>query len=384
MLGAKVLVLLGALAAQGPAVAARSAATGIARASASAAAPASASPWTGHRGGTTQEGYAIVGTSPWGKPLAQFPFARPPSLKDVAQHAALGVPDAEIRRIAPRAFLAPREGFVSVYDPAVKAPRLVSWKTTPADLAVPSIGRLDFFGRDPALHAKQPSLAAFMRAFPDYDAGHLKAQSFAPLTATTAAANARTYTPSNLIFQARNNNQGPYLHTEHWQKSLVEAGHDTYALAGPLYEGPTRFVGAHGEIPVPTHVFKLVLSVPTGTKLADLKPHDPRLQVVAVIIPNDNALVKPTEGFARFVVAPRELERRAGFPLLTQLPRDVRAAVMREADPHVVLHQDGSATIGGALVPAFENPYWNADGTRKEPRPAPVAPVAPATHASAA
>ena len=211
--------------------------------------------------------------APWGKPIAKYAFSKPGRFDRGAAepHVALGLPMKSVRSVAPESFVVQRDGFVSIYDPKVRAPRLVSWKMSPADFAGKSGPRLDFFGHDPHLRAAQPSLEDYMRAYPEFDAGHMKAQSFAPRVPGNDRANAWTYTPSNLILQSANNNQGPYLHSEMFQKSLVKNGRDTYTQAGPLYEKTTRFLGSGKDIPVPSHVFKVVVSVPSGTKLEDLR-----------------------------------------------------------------------------------------------------------------
>lgn len=320
------------------------------------------------------EGHEVVGMAPWGKPIAKYAFEKPGRFdkKSAEPHVALGLPMKSVRSVAPDSFVVQRDGFVSIYDPKVKAPRLVSWKMTPKDFAQKPRSRLDFFGPDPHLHAAQPSLGDYMGAFPEYDAGHMKAQSFAPRTPANERANAWTYTPSNLILQASHNNQGPYLHSELFQKELAQSGRDIYTQAGPLYEKTTRYLGGKHDIPVPSHVFKVVVSVPTGMKLSELQPNDPRLQVFSVIIPNNNKDVAITDSFAKYAVPVRQVMQRTGYSgLLSDLPPAVRTSLMKRSRVDVVHHTDGSATVDGHHVPAFKSPFQNRNEKREAPSPAP-------------
>ncbi|MBX9790178.1 MAG: DNA/RNA non-specific endonuclease [Pirellulales bacterium] len=211
-----------------------------------------------------------------------------------------------------------RPSYVAIYDGRARVPALVAEYLTPDRLE--GSARRDGLGfrSDPTVPAEfRPTLAAYNGS--GFDFGHLAAaanhkRSFDDLAAT--------FLVSNAAPQAHDFNAGAWLALENHARDLAAAHGETWIYSGPAYwaePGQTLTIDRLGEIWVPTHFFKVLVSRDRG-----------QLAARAWLLP---ANAKSTVPLERFAVPIDLIERAAGLDLLDRLNPDLEATLEREAHP---------------------------------------------------
>ena len=128
----------------------------------------------------------------------------------------------------------------------------------------------------------------------------------------TVADNSATFYLTNMVPQAGNNNTGAWQKLEGYLQCLAVAeGKEIFIVAGGLYEGATQYVQSGSTVQVPTHTWKVatILSAP-GQGVNDVTAST---RTIAVVMPNDNALIVGSAPWRPYRVSVREVEMRTGF-----------------------------------------------------------------------
>lgn len=137
--------------------------------------------------------------------------------------------------------------------------------------------------------------------------------------------NATTFYFSNIIPQAADNNQGPWMHMENYLGSLAQSQNkELYIIAGA--SGSKGTVKNEGIITIPTHTWKVAVIMPRDGRAGDVDSFDD-VEVIAVIMPNEPGLKTPPtnddDNWRRFLTTVNAVETLSGYNLLALLADDV-------------------------------------------------------------
>jgi endonuclease G, mitochondrial len=236
--------------------------------------------------------------------------------------------------------LVQRPQYTLSYSARRKAANWVSWKLKAADFG-PAPRNASFYGDPRPVGVGSRVRASDYRAT-GFDLGHI-----CPSEERTATVvdNQATFFLANIVPQSPDANRGPWAGLERFSEHLVRFhGRDLYIVAGPVYpraclgSNPRaagdgcRDMGARVEIAnriaVPEAMFKIIVAVPTGTRVVDAQPSD----VLSVLIPNSAQRLTtwigprhapagtpnaPTDDYIRNVA---EIEALTGYRFLSALP----------------------------------------------------------------
>jgi endonuclease G, mitochondrial len=158
-----------------------------------------------------------------------------------------------------------------------------------------------------------------------FDRGHLCSSGDRD---NTPENNSATFFMTNIVPQAPNNNQGAWNALELYVRGLADTGNEVYCFAGPYGRGGEGKNGkvttmADGQITVPASVWKVVIVLPEGEN--DASRITKKTQAFAVKMPNNQSVGK--ENWRDFVVPIDEIERITGYDFLSNVPKDIQAAI---------------------------------------------------------
>jgi len=211
------------------------------------------------------------------------------------------------------------------YSPVRGAPNWVSWDLNATQFGPSS--RCDCFSPDPALPA-----GVYHVVDADYrnglggviDRGHM---TMSEERTTTYQENATTFYLTNVLPQASENNQGPWLDFEIYLNTLArDSSKEVYVIAGGQY-GPTpRTLKNEGKVQIPDYTWKIAVVLPAGQGFADVHRMKD-LRVIAVRIPNDTTPgvpasavgIKPLK-WPVFQTTVDAIEAATGYDFLDLLP----------------------------------------------------------------
>jgi endonuclease G len=101
-------------------------------------------------------------------------------------------------------------------------------------------------------------------------------------------------------------NGGRWAQLEVAVRKLAHSSGHVYVVTGPIFANDTVNTIGDGEVGIPTHTFKVVLSVDDSGKKT----------MYAAIMPNVETVAKPVNSYATTV---KEVERRTGFDFFSSL-----------------------------------------------------------------
>ena len=254
-----------------------------------------------------------------------------PEPSGVSVHLLLGNPsNATADTGKANDFLSIRPQYAMSYNRDKGGPNWVSWHLAASDLG--DTDRCDCFAPD-ALLPSTWQIRPNDYQGSGYDRGHL-----CPAGDRTDNRdnNAATFVMSNMLPQTGDLNRHVWEKLESYSRSLVKAGDELYIIAGGY--GEQERIGK-GKVNVPTHCWKVVLSLPEGE--SDLARVDEDTRVIAVDMPNENGIGADT--WQKYIVTVNELERSTGYHFFTALPPNIQTALKAKRD-------SGRKTRGRAIA----------------------------------
>jgi endonuclease G len=263
-----------------------------------------------------------AGNTGWSPPVAVSVLnARGAS---VSVHTRLGLPGAT-SSTAPLEYLSVKPQYVVSYDGARRVASWVSWQLDAAWLG--PVPRQDDFRPDDTLPPQVPQARLADYAGSGWDRGHLCPSED---RSATVGDNRSTFYLTNIVPQADNVNGGPWEKLESYLRGLATGGRELAVVAGGVFTGPPRSIGADA-VAVPAATFKVavVLDRP-GQGIAEVTA---RTRVIAVVMPNDDALVARSADWRSFRVRPRQVESLTGLRLFPDVPHEVREEWLEQLDP---------------------------------------------------
>ena len=200
-----------------------------------------------------------------------------------------------------------------LYDPAAKGPHWVAYRLTRTEVLCKGAERKNRFRPDPrVVQKKWPSATLKDYYHSSYDRGHLLPSADRDDTPEESDA---TFLLSNIAPQRAELNRRTWLYLEEKIRDWAYVYGTLWIVCGPLYENTSLCIGS-GEVRVPSHFFKVVLTVSDG-----------KYQGIGFIIPNSTDV---SEEYMRYAVSVDDVERRTGLDFYAKLPsRDEARAERR-------------------------------------------------------
>ncbi len=249
-----------------------------------------------------------------------------------------------------------RRQFRSAWSAVRGGPTWVSWNLNATQFG--SAPRCDCFSTDLGLPSWVTRIVDFDYRNGGYDRGHM-VQSES--RTTTDQENAATFLLTNILPQAGENNQGPWLGFENYLNDLARnQNREVYIVAGGEYGAVPPTLKNEGKVFVPNWTWKVAVILPAGQGLPFVTSPD-LIDVIAIRMPNR---VEPgVEGSAvgirnlpwqNFAVSVDDIEARVKLDLLARLPNaieDIVEARIFGAPSLVAAH-------GGSLLD-LRTPGWH-------------------------
>jgi endonuclease G len=135
---------------------------------------------------------------------------------------------------------------------------------------------------------------------------------------------------TNIVPQSPASNQKVWERLEDYCRRLVKEGHVLYIACGPYGVGgtgklgPRKEIGKGRKVTVPARLWKVILVLPH-------KDAEPRknTRVIAVVMPNDQSV---DLDWAKFRVAPRDVEKMTGYSFFRNVPEEMAQALREHVD----------------------------------------------------
>lgn len=236
-------------------------------------------------------------------------------------HLTLGNPsNAQTDVNQPLNYLIDRPQYALSYNRDQGTPNWVSWHLAAADLG--TAARSNSFTADTSLPAGWYQVKTGDYTNSGYDRGHMCPS--ADRTATDAD-NQATFILTNILPQAPDNNQGPWVKLETYARDLVGQGQELYILSGGAGISMTI---ASGKVTVPVDTWKALLALPEGAD--DLARINTATHIVAVRMPNRNGI--RSAAWESFRVTVDSLEATTGYDLFSAVPAKVQAILESRLD----------------------------------------------------
>lgn len=191
-----------------------------------------------------------------------------------------------------------------LYNPVAKGPHWVAYRLTRTEVLFKGTERKNRFRPDPkVLEKKWPSATLKDYYHSSYDRGHLLPSADRD---DTPEENEATFLLSNIAPQRAELNRRTWLYLEEKVRDWAYVYGTLWIVCGPLFDDERpRCIGS-GGVRVPSHFFKVVLTVVDG-----------KYQGIGFIIPNTTEV---GDDYMRYAVSIDDVERRTGFDFYAKLP----------------------------------------------------------------
>jgi DNA/RNA endonuclease G (NUC1) len=240
---------------------------------------------------------------------------------------------------SPENYLMEKAEYALSYNRDLGRPNWVSWHLSPEWYG--TLTRVDTFRADPRI-PDDPDwyrVQGFDFSGSGFDRGHMVPNADRD-NQNRIPVNQATYLMTNMVAQAPGNNQGPWAALEGALRTLADAGNDLFIVAGPHGEGgygsslPRTLTNkiANGKVSVPAETWKAVIVWPRPTGTDPRDPISCATRTIAVIMPNDDAVVRTDDGklktdWENYLTSIDEVEALTGYDLFAELPDAVEYCV---------------------------------------------------------
>ena len=212
----------------------------------------------------------------------------------------------------PNNYLLTRKQYTLSYNNTKHIPNWVSWKLTAADIG--SVPRRNNFDMDNTLPAGWYQVKSSDYSGSGYDRGHM-----CPAADRSARVedNTATFVLSNIIPQARDNNQGPWADLENYTRDQVKQGKEAYIVSGGYGQ---KGVLAKGKVAIPANTWKVIVF--TDKNAGGAAGVNDRTRAIAIDMPNEEGI--KTNSWKQYLTTIRDLETKTGYDFLRTVPKTIQ------------------------------------------------------------
>lgn len=256
-----------------------------------------------------------------------IPSPSPPTSRSV--HLLLGNPSNAVVDVAqPDNYLMVKPQYALSYNRSKGTPNWVSWQLNSKWLG--EAERQDNFRSDPQIPAGWYRVTPRDYTNSGFDRGHLTSSED---RGGTVEANSATFLMTNIIPQAPDNNQGPWVALEEYCRDLVRQGKELYIIAGGRGQGGVGGKGAvttlaAGKVVVPASTWKVIVVLDKPG--AGLKGITTKTRVIAVEMPNRQGIKR--NSWQSFKTSVDQIEAKTQYDFLSNVPRSVQAVIEANID----------------------------------------------------
>lgn len=224
-------------------------------------------------------------------------------------------------------FLMVKPQYALSYNNSKGGPNWVSWHLQASDIGTQSRG--DFHPDDSLPDGfKKIKKADYNNS--GFDRGHVCNSKD---RTNNRVNNDATFFMTNILPQAPDNNQGPWVKLENFERELARQGNELYIIAGAFGSGGKGKKGnfteiADGQVNVPKTFWKVIVVLPKGDD--DLSRIDNSTRTIAVCMRNQQGIRSRT--WQSFVTTIRNVEGVTHFNFLSEVPLSVQNAIERRRD----------------------------------------------------
>lgn len=243
----------------------------------------------------------------------------------LSEHLAMGNPNQASAAItSPQNYLMIKRQYVHSYNRFLGIPNWVAWHTDISWLG--DMQRSNDFRADTSLPEVWYRVNEKSYRRSGYDRGHMCPSGD---RTNTAEDNSATFFMTNMIPQSPNNNQGPWAALEIYCRDLVKEGKELYIYCGGF--GAQGFLDS-GRVQIPELTWKAILVLDAGEN--DLRRVTAASRTIAVVMPNNNALIGKNDDWRTFRVSVDSVESLTGYDIFSQLPRSIQSTLEASVDGH--------------------------------------------------
>jgi endonuclease G, mitochondrial len=220
----------------------------------------------------------------------------------------------------PNNYLLTKKQYSISYNNSKHIPNWVSWKLTAADIG--AVPRRNNFDMDTSLPQGWYQVKSSDYSGSGYDRGHM-----CPAADRSANVedNTATFILSNIIPQARDNNQGPWADLEGYTRDQVKQGKEAYIISGGYGQ---KGVLAKGKVAIPAHTWKVIVF--TDKNAGGAAGVTDRTRIIAVDLPNEEGI--KTNSWKQYLTTVRDLESKTGYDFLSDVPKAIQDKVETQSD----------------------------------------------------
>jgi DNA/RNA endonuclease G (NUC1) len=253
--------------------------------------------------------------------------------------------------------LAKRQYVVS-YNPRRGGPNWVAWELNGTQFG--TAPRCNCFSPDAQLPSNLYHVWDFDYRNGGYDRGHMV---MSEERTTTDQENAATFLFTNILPQAANTNQGPWLNLETYLNDIArDEGKVVYVLAGGIWSASPMTLKGEGKVAIPDYTWKVALIMNAGDDRADVDDVSD-IRVIAVKMPNlvgvsgpasaDGVVRNSNTPWQQYETTVNALEAATGYDFLSLLPDEIEIPVEAKDRPPVASIAGPSSGAEGSLL-AFD------------------------------
>lgn len=236
----------------------------------------------------------------------------------LAEHLAMGNPSNAQKDIRQATnYLMAKKQYVLSYHRFNGIANWVAWHTDSTWLG--DVKRSDNFRADSTLPEKWYRVHEKSYRRSGYDRGHLCPSGD---RTNTSYDNAMTFLMTNIIPQVANNNRGPWAELESYCRDLVRLGKEIYIYCGGV--GSKGFLDS-GRVNIPEKTWKVILVLEAGEN--DLQRITDSTRTIAVVMPNDNALIGMYDDWKKFRVSVDDVEELTKLDFFKNVPKHLQKKI---------------------------------------------------------
>lgn len=252
--------------------------------------------------------------------------------ESVSVHLTLGNPsDATDDSSNRDNFLMVKRQYVLSFNDSRGGPNWVAWHLQASDIGNQARGD---FHPDDSLPSGFKKITKADYNNSGFDRGHVCNSKD---RTNTRRNNDATFLMTNILPQAPDNNQGPWVRLENFERQLAQQGNELYIYAGAFGTGGTGRNGrkntiAGGEVNVPKTFWKVLLVIRRGNN--DLSRINANTRTIAVCMPNRQG-IRNTD-WHRYITTIRNVETATGHDFLSELSSSIQNALETRRDSTAV------------------------------------------------
>ncbi len=206
------------------------------------------------------------------------------------------------------------------YNNRKHTPNWVSWQLNASWLG--TVERRNDFRPDDSLPSSWYHVLPGDYTGSGFDRGHMSPSGD---RTNTPENNSATFLMTNILPQAKDNNQGPWEQLERYCRSLAQQGKELYIVAGGY---GTKRVLRKGQIVAPTNTWKVVVVLDRVN--AGVQAITDQTRVIAVNLPNIEG-IKETD-WRNYRVSVDAIEAVTGYNLLSNVRDSIQAVLESRID----------------------------------------------------